>query len=187
MKMPRESTRTDSASNRGAAIARTSRFLAPSELMKANLSPGRSLDPISHDGIHDALTFLPAPAYFYEYLYREIAIIERSREPLTLIRLMISPREGNLSIDHYEISIINFAKALNRSIRQSDLAARIDRYEFLIAVNNYQKGPSEISSRVFALWRDEEFTFSYSSSHHIEGERVLSLLERLDQSKIHFL
>ena len=187
MKMPRESTRTASASNRGAAIARTSRFLALSALMKTNLSPERSLDPISHDGIHDALTFLPAPAYFYEYLYREIAIIERSREPLTLIRLMISPREGNLSIDHYEISIINFAKALNRSIRRSDLAARIDRYEFLIAVNNYPKRATEISRRIFVLWRDEEFTFSYSSSHHIEGERALSLLERLDKSKIHVL
>jgi GGDEF domain-containing protein len=137
--------------------------------MKTNLSPERSLDSITHDGIHDALTFLPAPAYFYEYLYREIAIIERSREPLTLIRLMISPREGNLSIDHYEISITNFAKALNRSIRRSDLAARIYRYEFLIAVNNYPKGATEISRRIFALWRDEEFTFSYSSSEALLG------------------
>ena len=89
--MTRASTSEDSASNRGAAIARTSRFLAPSIPMKANLSPGRSLDPITHDGIHDALTFLPAPAYFYEYLYREIAIIERSQEPLTLIKLVIAP------------------------------------------------------------------------------------------------
>ncbi len=114
-------------------------------------------------------------------------MIERSGEPLTLIRLMISPREELQPKANYEISIINFAKALNRSIRQSDLAARIGRYEFLIAVNNYQKGPAEISSRIFALWRDEEFTFSYSSSQYIEGDRALSLLGRLDNSKMHFL
>lgn len=185
--MPRESTRTDSASNRGAAIARTSRFLAPSVLMKANLSPTSYLDPISHDGIHDALTFLPAPAYFYEYLYREIAIIERSGEPLTLIRLMITPKHSSGSIANYEISIINFAKALNRSIRQSDLAARIGRYEFLLAVNAYGQVPQGISDRVFSLWRDEEFTFSYSSSQYIKGDGALSLTERLDSQKVHTL
>jgi GGDEF domain-containing protein len=100
---------------------------------------------------------------------------------------MISPREENLSIDRYEISIINFAKALNRSIRQSDLAARLGCYEFLIAVNNYQKGATEISRTNFTLWRDEEFTFSYSSSSYIEGERALSFLERLDNSEIHVM
>lgn len=153
--------------------------------MKANLSSTSYLDPISHDGIHDALTFLPAPAYFYEYLYREIAMIDRSGEPLTLIRLMITPKNPSDSIANYEISIVNFAKALNRSIRQSDLAARIGRYEFLLAVNTYQQAPEKISGRVFSLWRDEEFTFSYSSAQYIEGDRALSLLERLDSSKVH--
>ena len=153
--------------------------------MKANLSSTSYLDPISHDGIHDALTFLPAPAYFYEYLYREIAIIERSGEPLTLMRLVITPKFESAPIANYEISIINFAKALNRSIRQSDLAARIGRYEFFLAVNAYQQVPEKISGRVFSLWRDEEFTFSYSSAQYIEGDRALSLLERLDSSKVH--
>ena len=155
--------------------------------MKANLSPGRSLDPISHDGIHDALTFLPAPAYFYEYLYREIAIIERSREPLTLVRLVITPKSESPVINSYEISIINFAKALNRSIRQSDLAARIGRYEFVLAVNSFQEAPMEIAGRIFSIWRDEEFTFSYSSAQYIEGDRALSLLGRLDSSNKYFL
>jgi GGDEF domain-containing protein len=148
--------------------------------MKANLSPGRSLDPISHDGIHDALTFLPAPSYFYEHLYRQIAIIERSREPLTLIRLMITPINEIHGVCDYEISIINFAKALNRSIRQSDLASRIGRYEFLVAINAFPDAPAEIPGRIYSLWRDEEFTFSYSSATHIEGEKSVSLLERVD-------
>jgi GGDEF domain-containing protein len=155
--------------------------------MKANLSPGRSLDPISHDGIHDALTFLPAPAYFYEYLYREIAIIERSREPLTLMRLVITPKSESPAINSYEISVLNFAKALNRSIRQSDLAARIGRYEFVLAVNSFQEAPTEIAGRIFSIWRDEEFTFSYSSAQYIEGDRALSLLGRLDSSNKYFL
>lgn len=138
------------------------------------------MDPVSHDGIHDALTFLPAPPYFYEYLYREIAIIERSKEPLTLIKLVIVPKVAGLAISNYEVSIINFAKALNRCIRRSDLAARIGRYEFLIALSTHQKTPREISARIISIWRDEEFSFSYSSSRYIDGDNTISLLERLD-------
>jgi GGDEF domain-containing protein len=139
--------------------------------MKANLSSERSLDPISHDGIHDALTFLPAPAYFYEYLYREIAIIERSQDPLTLIRLTMTPKTLTAPISHYEISIINFAKALNRSIRQSDLAARIGSFEFLIATNTSERAQKEIRGCTLSLWQDEKFTFSYfSSSSHYSKE-----------------
>ena len=100
---------------------------------------------------------------------------------------MITPKHSSESIANYEISIINFAKALNRSIRQSDLAARIGRYEFLLAVNAYEQVPQEISGRVFSLWKDEEFTFSYSSAQYIEGDRALSLIERLDSSKVHTL
>lgn len=103
------------------------------------------------------------------------------------MRMVITPKFEDGPIANYEISIINFAKALNRSIRQSDLAARIGRYEFLLAINSFQEAPSEISGRIFSIWRDEEFTFSYSSTHYIEGERAISLLERLDSSNKYFL
>lgn len=155
--------------------------------MKANLSSERSLDPISHDGIHDALTFLPAPAYFYEHLYREISIIERSRERLTLIRLVITPKT-ELNLDsNYEVSIINFAKALNRSIRQSDLAARIGCYEFLLAIHSFPESPTEITGRIFSIWRDEDFTFSYSSAQYVHGDGALSLMRRVDSAKSYSL
>jgi GGDEF domain-containing protein len=151
--------------------------------MKANLSSARSLDPISHDGIHDALTFLPAPAYFYEYLYREISAIERSREQLTLIRLVITPKAYLHSETNYEVSIINFAKALNRSIRRSDLAARIGRYEFLLAINSFPESPTEITGRIYSIWQDEEFTFSYSSTQYIHGDGALSFMQRVEGSQ----
>jgi GGDEF domain-containing protein len=155
--------------------------------MKANLSSERSLDPISHDGIHDALTFLPAPAYFYEYLYREISAIERSRERLTLIRLIISPKNDVPTKTSYEVSVINFAKALNRSIRQSDLAARIGRYEFLLAINSFPESPTEITGRIYSIWRDDDFTFSYSSAQYIHGDGALALMRRVDSSKSYSL
>jgi GGDEF domain-containing protein len=151
--------------------------------MKANLSSERSLDPISHDGIHDALTFLPAPAYFYEYLYREISANERSREQLTLIRLIITPKVELHPERNYEISIINFAKALNRSIRRSDLAARIGRYEFLLAIKSFPESPAEITGRVYSIWCDEDFTFSYSSAQYVHGDGALSLMQRVDSSE----
>lgn len=148
--------------------------------MKRNLSSGTYRDPVSHDGIHDALTFLPASPFFYEYLYREIALIERSKEPLTLIRILLSPLRDLESTSAYEISIINFVKALNRSIRKGDLAARIGRYEFIIAISSNSKEANEISNRIAQIWRDEDFNFSYSSTHYIAGDGALSILERLD-------
>lgn len=151
--------------------------------MKRNLSSGEYRDPVSHDGIHDALTFLPAPPYFYEYLYREIALIERSKQPLTLIRILISPIRELESTSAYEISIINFAKALNRSIRKADLAARLGRYEFVIAISSDKQDADEISNRIFQIWRDEDFHFSYSSTRYVEGDGALSILDRLDQAK----
>lgn len=155
--------------------------------MKANLSSERSLDPISHDGIHDALTFLPAPPFFYEYLYREIAITQRSQEPLTLMKLVITPKHEKESVNNCEVSIINFAKALNHSIRQSDLAARMDRYEFWLAINSHQIVASKISFRILDIWRDEAFTFSYASTHLIEGDGAISLMGRLSDEDLHLM
>ena len=141
------------------------------------------MDPISHDGVHDALTFLPAPAYFYEYLYREIAIIERSAEPLILMKFLIEPIASKEIIGDYEISIINFAKAINKSIRKSDFAARIGRYEFVLAISSEKKDPTEIAGRLTELWRDEEFLFSYSSTPYQDGDGALSILNRLDRAE----
>jgi GGDEF domain-containing protein len=152
--------------------------------MKANLSPGRSLDPVSHDGIHDALTFLPAPSYFYEHLYREISIIERSREHLTLINVVITPKAESIPIRNFETSIINFAKALNRSIRQSDLAARMGCYQFLLAIHSFPEAPKVITGSSYSMWCDEEFTFSYSSSHHIDTDEVFEIQKSGNLSKL---
>jgi GGDEF domain-containing protein len=149
--------------------------------MKQNLSPSRFVDPISHDGVHDSLTFLPAPAYFYEYLYREIAIIERSQQPLTLMKFLIEPIDATKT-SNYEVSIINFAKAINRSIRKSDFAARIGRYEFVLALTPGHTKADEIALRLIRIWRDEEFNFSYSSTPFEEGDGALSLLNRLDRA-----
>lgn len=180
--MARASTRTDSSSNRAAEIFTPPLVSALSISMKRNLASTHYVDPISHDGVHDALTFLPAPAYFYEYLYREIAIIERSREPLTLIRLLVEPADINAPKSDYEISIINFTKALNRCIRRSDLAARIGRYEFVLAISSHHKEADDFAERLVTIWRDSDFTFSYSSTKYIEGDGAMTILDRLDQA-----
>jgi diguanylate cyclase (GGDEF)-like protein len=153
--------------------------------MKRNLSSARYADPVSHDGIHDSLTFLPAPAYFYEYLYREISTIERSQKPLTLIKIIIRPireyaADESHEICNYEISIMNFAKALNRSIRRSDFGARIGRYEFVIALDTTDVEPRAITERLLQLWHDEDYSFSYSSASYRDGDGAVSLLNRLD-------
>jgi GGDEF domain-containing protein len=153
--------------------------------MKQNLSSTTYTDPISHDGVHDALTFLPAPAYFYEYLYREIAIIERTPQDMTLMKFLVEPVIPSSPIENYEVSIINFAKAINRSIRKSDFAARIGRYEFVLALSTGEKDAHEIANRITEIWRDEDFRFSYSSTPYLTGDGALSLLGRLDRSEVH--
>ncbi|CAB4890027.1 unannotated protein [freshwater metagenome] len=175
----------DSISNRENAIVLPPDFSALSLAMKRNLSSSTYLDPVSHDGVHDALTFLPAPPYFYEYLYREIAIIERNERPLILMKFLIEPIQQNAIIRDYEISIINFAKAINKSIRKSDFAARIGRYEFMLALSTENKSPDEFANRLLTLWRDEEFLFSYSSTPYLAGDGALSILRRLDGEEVY--
>lgn len=171
--------------SRDAAIAERLALSAVSLAMKRNLSSTTYTDPISHDGVHDALTFLPAPAYFYEYLYREIAIIERSAQPLVLMKFLIEPIVPNAAISNYEISIINFAKAINKSIRKSDFAARIGRYEFVLALSTGDKDADQIADRLTELWRDEEFLFSYSSTPYRDGDGALTMLSRLDRAEVY--
>lgn len=120
-------------------------------------------------GNHGELIFLPAPPYFYEYLYREIAAIERGGKPQTSIKILIRPirdfsQYDKKKIAEREISIINFAKALNCSIRQSDLAPRIGRYEFDFAFDADCYEPEELVKRNLMIWCDEDYSFSYSST-----------------------
>jgi GGDEF domain-containing protein len=124
---------------------------------------------MAHMGNHGEFIFLPAPPYFYEYLYREIAAIERGGKLQSSIKILIRPirdfsQYDKKKIAEREISIINFAKELNRSIRQSDLAPRIGRYEFVIAFDSDCHEPDLLVERDLMIWRDEDYSFSYFST-----------------------
>lgn len=101
------------------------------------------------------------------------------------MKFLIEPIAPKTVIVNYEISLINFAKAINKCIRKSDFAARIGRYEFMLALSTKEKSAQEIANRLTELWRDEEFLFSYSSTPYTEGDGALSLLKRLDREQVY--
>ena len=100
------------------------------------------------------------------------------------MKFLVEPINQAARVENYEVSIINFAKAINRSIRKSDFAARIGRYEFVLALATSDKEAGEIVYRITELWRDEDFRFSYSSTPYLIGDGALSLLSRLDRSEV---
>ena len=47
----------------------------------------------AHDGLHDSVTRLAAPPFFYESLKREISLVGRNGFELTLIRIILESTE----------------------------------------------------------------------------------------------
>ena len=101
-----------------------------SALMERNLSSTQYTDPVSHDGIHDSLTHLASPALFYEVAYIELARSDREVTPLSLFQFNLVKKPDGEVTSQYEIAVINFAKAIRSTSRQSDLSARVGRFAF---------------------------------------------------------
>ena len=104
----------------------------------------------AHDGLHDGLTRLAAPPYYYEILRREIAFTNRNLTDLTAIRVILKSK-----MPLHEATVIAFADSLSTSFRYEDVKARLGEYEFgiprtqqfITLLLNMQKGsqPSALS------------------------------------------
>lgn len=151
-----------------------------SALMERNLSSTQYTDPVSHDGVHDSLTHLASPALFYEVAYIELARSDRESTPLTLFQFNLY-RNPNISIaSEYEIAVINFAKAMRASSRQSDLSARVGRFSFFSLLHIHESGADGYISRLRAIWGSSEYLLSSKFVTRARGESLLPLLNRLD-------
>ncbi len=151
-----------------------------SALMERNLASTQYTDPVSHDGIHDALTHLACPALFYEVAYIELARSDRESTPLTLFQfnLQVNP---NLEVSsEYEISVINFAKVMRITSRQSDLSARVGRFTFFSLLTMPESGTHGYLSRLREKWNHESFLLTSKFVTREFGESLLPLLNRLD-------
>ena len=151
-----------------------------SALMERNLSSTQYTDPVSHDGIHDALTHLASPALFYEVAYIEIARSDREKTPLTLFQFNLAAKPDTEITSEYEITIINFAKAIRLISRQSDLSARVGRFAFFSLLHIPESGAAGYILRLRDTWESKSYLLSSKFVTRESGESLLPLLNRLD-------
>jgi GGDEF domain-containing protein len=131
-----------------------------------------------HDGLHDGLTRLAAPPYFYESLRREIAITNRSGSDLTAIRLILESDEPL-----YDATIISFADLITNSFRFEDSKARLGYFEFGVLIKGGEELSNQLCERLVARWAIEGTPKSrilYAFAQYLEGEKALDLINRLD-------
>ncbi len=144
----------------------------------------------AHDGLHDALTRLAAPPYFYESLKREISFANRSESTITVIRYLLEPIPNNkeLTINPiYDESLLAFADLISNSFRLEDYKARLGEREFVVLVQGNEVLSQQISQRLISRWSIEgtpDVGIGYSYATYVLGETALQVMNRLDSSEL---
>ena len=160
--------------------------LAESEL----ISGKGSRVVFAHDGLHDSLTRLAAPPYFYESLKREISIATRSESAISVIRYLLEPIPISTELTTspvYDETLIAFADLLSHSFRLEDYKARLGEREFVVLVQGNEALSLQISQRLIARWAIEGRTdvgIGYSCATFLMGESALEVMNRLDSCEL---
>ena len=142
----------------------------------------RSRVSFSHNGLHDALTRLAAPPFFYEILRREIALVNRNGLDLTLIRLLL---ESDAPL--YDATIISFADLISNAFRLEDSKARLGTLEFAVLIQGNEILASQLCERLTSRWALEgtmDSTISYAHTKYIGGEDAITFINRLDDQNL---
>jgi len=144
----------------------------------------------AHDGLHDSLTRLAAPPYFYESLKREISIATRSESVISVIRYLLEPAhlEAELTTNPiYEETLIAFADLISHSFRLEDYKARLGEREFVVLIQGNEDLSLQISQRLIARWAIEgtpTVGIGYSCATYLSGESALEVMNRLDNCEL---
>ena len=140
----------------------------------------------THDGLHDSLTHLAAPPYFYENLRRDIASADREKSRLTLIKFVLQDLSGNdVSQSRYEVAVVTFAEILKSSIRSQDLCARLGLLEFTLILKSSAAIGISLAERILDGVDLDGFECSYSILEVSPKESSLEILNRLDNQELH--
>lgn len=118
----------------------------------------------SHDGIHDTLTNLAAPPYFYQELKREVSRYERSGASFTLVGITFDKKPTDIGYDVLVISTI-----LRDLLRADDLAARVGDYEFTLLVRSGEAGAKKLVNRIKREWIANRSERVRNSTHQDSG------------------
>lgn len=144
----------------------------------------------AHDGLHDSLTRLAAPPYFYESLQREISIAIRSELAISVIRYLLEPTHVDAELTTnpiYEETLIAFADLISHSFRLEDYKARLGEREFVVLIQGSEELALQISWRLIARWAIEgtpDVAIGYSCATYLLGESALEVMNRLDNCKL---
>jgi GGDEF domain-containing protein len=144
----------------------------------------------AHDGLHDSLTRLAAPPYFYESLKREISIATRSESAISVIRYLLEPGATGSELKTnpiYEETLIAFADLISHSFRLEDYKARLGEREFVVLIQGNEELSLQISQRLIARWAIEgtpSVGIGYSCATYLLGESALEVMNRLDNCEL---
>jgi len=144
----------------------------------------------AHDGLHDALTRLAAPPYFYESLKREISIATRSESVISVIRYLLEPAAADTGMKTnpiYDETLIAFADLISHSFRLEDYKARLGEREFVVLIQGNEDLSLQISQRLIARWAIEgtpTVGIGYSCATYLSGESALEVMNRLDNCEL---
>lgn len=97
-----------------------------------------------------------------------------------LFRFTLQCHAIGLVQSQYELSIINFAKALTRLTRDSDVNARVGRFEFFTLLPVATAQGLSFIDRLIHLWGEQDFLFTHSYAQYQLEESLLSFLNKLD-------
>ena len=119
--------------------------------------------------IHDPLTGLMTPFYFYESARRLQSWANRREQPLSLISIKLS----GLSEDE----ITGCAHQLSEELRGGDLLARMGREVFVLLLLGDLSGAQHL---IFRLENKVKPRLEYNSTQLQSNESLVSALERLE-------
>jgi diguanylate cyclase (GGDEF)-like protein len=104
---------------------------------------------------HDALTRLPNRLLFDEVAERNLALAQRTGEPMAVLAVDLDGFKGvNDKLGHAtgDLVLQEVARRIQSSIRASDIAARIGGDEFLVALSSVERGSvMDMAERMVAL------------------------------------
>jgi GGDEF domain-containing protein len=119
--------------------------------------------------IHDPLTGLMTPFYFYESARRLQSWANRREQPLTLISIKL------LGLSEDEIT--GSAHQLTEELRGGDLLARMGKEVFVLLLLGDLSGAKHL---IFRLENKVKPRLEYNSTQLQSNESLVSALERLE-------
>jgi len=157
--------------------------------MEERLTHLRGQSPLfSHDGIHDSQTHLAAPSFFYEQLRREVAIANRGKTNISLIKIVFERNNvDNLRLSVSAENILHFSSELRRFTRNSECIGRLGINECVVLMSEGEVAAKQMLSRLHltpSLTVNDSLHISLSMVTSLPGENGLEILNRLDQAPL---